>query len=53
MVYNGTYSGLNTYLCAPHLALSTVCSTIWEVERGTYMAEWGIGDMSLNLIVIE
>ena len=43
MVYNGTYTGLNTSLWDPHFALPMVGSTIRAVEKGAFMADWDIG----------
>ena len=53
MVYNGTYSGINTSLWDPHFALPMVGSTIRFVEKGTFMADWYIGDMLLNFMLSE
>ena len=43
MVYNGTYTDLNTSLWYPHFALPMVGSTLCAVEKGTFMADWDIG----------
>ena len=53
MVYNGKSSGLHSYLWAPHFALPTVGSTIWAVERGTFMADRYIGEMFLKFTLSE
>ena len=53
MLYNGTSSGLNISLWSPHFALPKVGSTIRDVEKGTFMADQYIGEMLLNLILIE
>ena len=34
LVYSGTSSGLNNTLCAPHLSLPTVASTLRAVDGG-------------------
>ena len=53
MVYNGTDSDLNTSLWASHCVLTTVWYTLWEVERGTYMAEQYIGEIFINFMMSE
>ena len=53
MVYNGTYSGMNTSLWDPHFALPMVGSTISALEKGTFMEDWYIGDMLLDFILSE
>ena len=53
LVYNGTSSGLNLSLWALHFYLTTVRSTLTEVERGTFMADRNIGEMFLNLMLSE
>ena len=53
MMYNGTYSGLNSYLWAPNFALHTVGTTLWAVERGTLMSDCDIGEMFLNFMLSE
>ena len=53
MVYNGKSSGLHSYLWAPHFALPTVGSTIWAVDRGTFMVDRDIGEMFLNFMFSE
>ena len=45
MVYNGTLRILNSSLWEPHFALPTVGSTLWAVERGTFIAECDIGEI--------
>ena len=49
MVYNGTLRILNSSLWEPHFALPTVGSTLWAVERGTFIAECDIGEIFSNL----
>ena len=39
MVYNGTYSGMNTSLWDPHFALPMVRSTIRAVDKGNFMVD--------------
>ena len=53
MVYNGTSSGLNTSLWFLHFVLPTALSTIQDVETGTFMADWYIGEMFLNFMLSE
>ena len=53
MVYNGTYSGMNTSLWDPQFALPMVESTICAVEKGTFMADQDIRQMLLNFMIIE
>ena len=48
MVYNRTSSGINSSLWATHFYLPTVGSTLWAVERCTFMADRDIEDMFLN-----
>ena len=51
MVYNRNYSDINASLWAPNFALPTVGSTLWEVERGHFMADCDIGEMFLNFML--
>ena len=37
----------------PKFVIYTVQSTIWAVERGTYVEDQNIGEMLLNFIRIE
>ena len=53
IIYNGTSRGLSSYLWAPQFALPTVGSTIWAVERGTFMADQYIGEMFLKFTLSE
>ena len=53
MVYNGTYSGMNTSLWDPHFELPMVVFTLHFVEKGAFMADRDIGDMLLNLMLSE
>ena len=53
MVYNGTYSGMNTSLWYTHFALPMVGSTIHDLEKGNFMEGWYIGDMLLDFILSE
>ena len=43
MVYHGTYSGMNTSLWAPHVALTMIGSTLRAEEKGAFMADQDIG----------
>ena len=53
MVYNGTYSGMNTSLWDPHFSLPMAVSTLHAVEKGTFLADCYIGDMLLNYILSQ
>ena len=53
MVYNGTYSSINTSIWDTHFALPMVGSTIRFVEKGTFMADWYIGYMLLIFMLSE
>ena len=45
-------SGMNTLSWAPHFVMPNVCTTLWEVYRRTYMADWDIGDMFIKSMLI-
>ena len=49
MVYNGTLSGLNDALWAPHFDLSMVRTTLRETEEVAYMVDRDIGEIFLIL----
>ena len=51
MVYNRTSSGIKSSLWEPHFVLPKVGSTIWSVERGTFMEDRDIGEMLLNFML--
>ena len=53
MVYNVTYSGMNTSLRNTHFALPMIRSTIRFVDKGTFMADWLIGNILLNFMLSE
>ena len=53
IVYNGTYSGMNTSLLDPHFALPMVRSTIRALEKVVFMVDQDIGDMLLNFLLSE
>ena len=53
MLYNGTYSGMNTSLWDPHFAPYMVGYTIRAVDKGTIMADREIGDMLLDFMLSE
>ena len=53
MVYNGTSIALNISLWDSHFALPMFESTIYAVDKGTFMEYCGIGEMLLNLILNE
>ena len=52
MVYNGTYSGMDTSLWDPHSAIPMVRSTLYAIEKGNFMAYQDIGDMLFNFLLI-
>ena len=53
MVYNGTSSGINSSLWAPHFTLPTVGTTLWEEEKATLMEYLDIEDTSLYSMLSE
>ena len=53
MVYNGTYSGINTLLWAPNFTLPMVGSTICDVQKGTFAEDQDKGQMLLNFMLSE
>lgn len=53
MVYNGSSSGLNSALWAPHFSLPTVTQELRSIVQGTHMADRDIGDMFLNFLLGE
>ena len=53
MVYNGTSSGINSSLWAPHFNLPTVGTTLWEEEKATLMEYLDIEDTSLYSMLSE
>ena len=53
MVYNGTYSDMNTSLWDTQFSSPMVGSTLFAVEKCTFMADLDIGDMLLNFMFIE
>ena len=53
MVYNGTYISMNTSLWDTYFALPMVGSTIYAVEKGTFMEGWYIGDILLDFMLSE
>ena len=53
MVYNGTYSGMNTSLWDPHFSLPMAVSTLCAVDKGTFFVDHYMGDMLLNFILSE
>ena len=53
MVYNVTYSGMNTSLWYPHFALPMVGSTLCYVEKVIVTTYRDIGDMLLNFMLSE
>ena len=53
MVYNGSKSGLNDSLWAPHFSLPSGRTALRKIEEGTYLADNDIGEMFLNFILHE
>ena len=53
LVYNGSSSGLNKSLWAPHFTLPTVTTQLRQVRAGTHGADVDIGEMFLNFILNE
>ena len=53
MVYNRTFSGLNSSLWETHFSLPAVGSTLRSVDRGTFMVYQYIGEMFLNFMLSE
>ena len=51
MLYNVKSIGLNDSLWDPHFALTTVASTLREVEEGYYMEDRYIGEMFLKYMM--
>ena len=50
MVYNGTYSGINTSQRNNQFYSPMVVSTLCAVDKGTVMEDRYIGDMLLNFM---
>ena len=53
MIYNGTFTSLHTSLWYPQFSLPMVGSTLRAVEKGTFMADWEIGEILLNFMLSE
>ena len=53
MVYNGTASGINDCLFAPHFSLPTVAHVLRALDPGFYQADLDIGEMFLNFMLGE
>ena len=51
MIYNGTSSCVNNSLLATHCAILKVGHTLYSKEKGTFMADQGIGEMFLNFML--
>ena len=51
MIYNMTYSGLNSSIWEHHFVLPTVGSTLQAVERGGFVVECDIEDIFLNFVL--
>ena len=43
MVYNSKVISLSSSLWEPHVVLPTLGSTLWAVDRGTFIADRDIG----------
>ena len=48
MVYDGTKSGLNACLFAPHFSLPVMAHTLRSLQEGYYSADLDVGEMFLN-----
>ena len=53
IAYNGIFSGLISSLSSPYFDLLTVGSKIRVVERDTFMADYNIGEIFLNFMLIK
>jgi hypothetical protein len=53
MVYNGTYSGMNTHLWAPFFPLPTICALLPALELDNFMADSDIGDVFFYFMLEE
>ena len=53
MIYNGTSSGLNSYLWSTNFDLPTVGSTLQAEERGNFISDRDIREMFLKLMLSE
>jgi hypothetical protein len=51
MVYNGTASGVNDCLFAPHFSLPTITPAMRALAEGYYQADMDIGEMFLNFML--
>ena len=51
IVFNGTSSGLNDALWAPHFGLPTVQHTLRSLMPGAHQADLDIGEMFLNFML--
>ena len=53
MVYNGTASGINECLFAPHFSLPTISQVLRALWPGYHQADLNIGEMFLNFMLGE
>ena len=53
MIYNGTASGVNDWLFAPHFSLPTITQAMRARAEGYYQADMDIGEMFLNFMLGE
>ena len=53
MVYNGTSSGINDCLFAPHFGLPTILYILRSLRPGYYQADMDVGEMFPNFILGE
>ena len=51
MIYNMTYSGLNSSIWEHHFVLPTVGSALQAVERGAFVVDRDIEDIFLNFLL--
>ena len=53
ILYNRNTRGLNSSLWAPRFYLTTVESTLWAVERGTFTSDRDIGEIFMNFMLSD
>jgi hypothetical protein len=50
-VYDGSVSGLNDCIWMPRFVFPTIQTHLCQVESGTFMCDWDVGEMFLNFIL--
>ena len=53
MVYNVASNGLSASLWYYHFSLPNVCSILQPVDKDAYIADWYIGGILLNIMLVE